>query len=426
MKKNLITYLILSLILLFLPITTQAKTLIKKGTVNINPNGYKDIKITTKNKGIIVIQTAVKSTKTVNSGGYRIQLYNANDNRIQNDYDSLKGTEKGSNYCTWWYNDNLFVPSGNYYYHISNSTNSPIKLTYKIHTYPKIATKVKMSKVVAEKGELKRVKLTEYPSGSLIFLKNQKTTNKKIAKFIGGNTPNDMWIKGISAGKTTFTVTLKNNNKKFKTTIEVKNPKPYIKWYSYTLDCGQSFVNKLVYAPGKVTWSSSNTKIATVSKKGKVTTKKPGTCYIYAKCKGKKYKCKVKVDRVWPDFGAYYNNYNTRNNYFSVTIKNWGKKSLLVHSSGAKSIDDDYKSYDRNLRLPSNKNIKIKPGKTKTLKFYVKGRNTWYDWTDHTIMFYVTYAHCKYFTKIWYDGEYASLIKNGKHWYDSYWDENKY
>ena len=45
----------------------------------------------------------------------------------------------------------------------------------------------------------------------------------------------------------------------------------------------------------KVTWSSSNKKVAAVSKKGKVTAKKLGTAKITAKVNGKKYTCTVKV-----------------------------------------------------------------------------------------------------------------------------------
>ena len=45
----------------------------------------------------------------------------------------------------------------------------------------------------------------------------------------------------------------------------------------------------------KVTWSSSNKKVATVTKKGKVTAVKKGTATITAKAGKKKYKCKVTV-----------------------------------------------------------------------------------------------------------------------------------
>lgn len=52
---------------------------------------------------------------------------------------------------------------------------------------------------------------------------------------------------------------------------------------------------KITGTKKKVTWKSSNKKIATVSKKGKVTAKKTGKVTITAKVKGKKYKCKVYV-----------------------------------------------------------------------------------------------------------------------------------
>lgn len=47
----------------------------------------------------------------------------------------------------------------------------------------------------------------------------------------------------------------------------------------------------------KATWKSSNTKVATVSSKGKVTAKKKGTTTITAKANGKTYKCKITVLR---------------------------------------------------------------------------------------------------------------------------------
>lgn len=46
---------------------------------------------------------------------------------------------------------------------------------------------------------------------------------------------------------------------------------------------------------GTIKWSSSNRRIAVVNSKGKVTGKKKGTCYIYARRNGYKMTCKVRV-----------------------------------------------------------------------------------------------------------------------------------
>lgn len=46
---------------------------------------------------------------------------------------------------------------------------------------------------------------------------------------------------------------------------------------------------------GTIKWSSSNRRIAVVNSKGKVTGKKKGTCYIYARRNGYKMSCKVRV-----------------------------------------------------------------------------------------------------------------------------------
>ena len=61
---------------------------------------------------------------------------------------------------------------------------------------------------------------------------------------------------------------------------------------------GQSQTIKLTGTNAKkVRWSTSNKKIAKVSK-GRIRAKKPGTVTITAKYKKKKYKCKVTVQPV--------------------------------------------------------------------------------------------------------------------------------
>lgn len=64
---------------------------------------------------------------------------------------------------------------------------------------------------------------------------------------------------------------------------------------SITLKKGKTFQLKLKNALKKVTWKSTNKKVAIVGKKGKVTAKKKGTAVIQAVSGKKTYRCKVKV-----------------------------------------------------------------------------------------------------------------------------------
>ena len=64
---------------------------------------------------------------------------------------------------------------------------------------------------------------------------------------------------------------------------------------SITLNVGKTCTLKVTGIKKKVTWSSSNKKIATVSAKGKITAKKRGYCTITAKYGKKKLTYKVTV-----------------------------------------------------------------------------------------------------------------------------------
>ena len=65
-----------------------------------------------------------------------------------------------------------------------------------------------------------------------------------------------------------------------------------------TMYVGRSYPLKAEGFTGKVTWKSSDTKIATVSSKGKVTAQKKGTAVITAKCGKQKKTCKVMVKPI--------------------------------------------------------------------------------------------------------------------------------
>lgn len=62
-----------------------------------------------------------------------------------------------------------------------------------------------------------------------------------------------------------------------------------------SLKSGATKTLKVKNSSGKVTWTSSNAKIASVDKKGKVTAKKKGKVTITAKVSGQTLKCVVKV-----------------------------------------------------------------------------------------------------------------------------------
>lgn len=76
---------------------------------------------------------------------------------------------------------------------------------------------------------------------------------------------------------------------------EAKVKKPALNKSSISLEVGSKYTLKVKNNKKKVTWSTSNKKIAKVSKKGKVTAVKKGKCKIYARFSGKKLTCKVTV-----------------------------------------------------------------------------------------------------------------------------------
>lgn len=159
---------------------------------------------------------------------------------------------------------------------------------------------------------------------------------------------------------------------------------------------------------------------------------KGGTIYVWARAKGnskvtlilkngKKYKTTVSVKSGYPDFFAYLSEYNTRGNYFVVRVKNCGVRNITIIRQGAKVTDKDYKSYDRRIRGSSN--VVIKPGKTKSVRFYVNGGTTWPDVYSFTMHANFKYEGRKY---TWKTASDYSWYKRGKYWYDTFWGFGHY
>ena len=115
------------------------------------------------------------------------------------------------------------------------------------------------------------------------------SSNKKVATVTSKGV-----VKAKKAGKATITVKVGNYTKKV--VIQVKKPSLKLAKSSATIKKGKTVTIKATATPsGKVTYKSSNKKVATVTAKGVVKGKKKGTATITVTSNGVSKKFKVKV-----------------------------------------------------------------------------------------------------------------------------------
>lgn len=136
------------------------------------------------------------------------------------------------------------------------------------------------SKLVLDKGKSYQLKL----SGA------RKVTWRSNSKSIAVVSSTGK-VTAKRAGKAV--ITARTGNKTYRCQVTVESPS--ISKKSVKLVEGQTVTIKMKNTIRKVTWSTKNKSIATVSKKGVVAGKKSGTTTITAKVGTKKYTCKVVV-----------------------------------------------------------------------------------------------------------------------------------
>lgn len=162
--------------------------------------------------------------------------------------------------------------------------------------------------------------------------------------------------------------------------VKLKNSK-------VTLTVGQSKTLKVLNTKKKVKWTTSNKKVATVSKKGKVKAKKKGTCKIYARVGKKKLTCKVTVKpkkKVKKNTAA---NKNTTSN--NVTWKSYGTDRgvvILVKNNYSYMVGVEvdclfYDSKGKLLEKSSDSNYALEAGRECALFAWNADAN----WSSHKI-----------------------------------------
>lgn len=136
--------------------------------------------------------------------------------------------------------------------------------------------KVNISKVSLYKGKSYTLKVTTDPVVKATF----KSSNPRIAVISAKGK-----ITGKRAGSCKIYVTA--NGVKKTVAVTVKNQRLTVSKSSVTLRARKSYTLKATTAPyGRIAYKSSNTKIAVVSSKGKITARRRGTCKITVSANG--------------------------------------------------------------------------------------------------------------------------------------------
>ena len=136
----------------------------------------------------------------------------------------------------------------------------------------------------------------------------------------------------------------------------------------------------------------------------------------------KKYSYSLNVGLANPNFAMYLYDYNTRDNYFLIKVKNYSTLPLRIHSNDAKVCEDNYKSYDRNVYI-SGGDVIVKPKKKAKIRFYVDGSITWYNEDDFWMEYYFTFDGVKYIGKARSTVSFSKYKKTNNKYYTTYWKD---
>lgn len=145
--------------------------------------------------------------------------------------------------------------------------------------------RISSSKLTMIKGQSRTLKITGLKKGQKI---TWKSSNSKIVTV---NKAGKLQAKAKGSATITGTV----SKRKYTCKVTVQAPK--LNKTSITLKVGQTYQLKLSGTNQKITWKSSNSKIVTVNKTGKLFAKSAGNATITAQVNGIRFVCKVKIQK---------------------------------------------------------------------------------------------------------------------------------
>lgn len=231
---------------------------------------------------------------------------------------------------------------------VASNDNPLIKESIKVTVTKIVPTSLKLSKASLHivKNQTVNVKATIAPSNAANKTVRWKSSNTKAAKVdSNGN------IKGIANGSATITATAQDNSKVYKrVTVKVSTKTVKINKSSLTVTTGKTGQLTATVSPADstnkgVVWSTSNKKIATVSRKGKVTGKSKGTATITATVKGAKA-VKIKVSVKSPIVPS-----SVKLNKTSTSIVQGKTLTLLATVSPSKAVNKTVKWSSSNKKI---------------------------------------------------------------------------
>lgn len=175
-----------------------------------------------------------------------------------------------------------------YIYAKANNVENKVKVTVK---NPSIDIPSTASVRIKNSITLKK---TSFPSSAKV---TWSTSDKKIATVSSTGK-----VTGVKKGTATITAKITYNGKTYKDTCKVTVKNPALNVTSKTMYNSGTLQLEVNGGSGKITYSTSDKAIATVSSSGKVKALKKGKCTITAKRNGVTMKCEITVSQYNTDF----------------------------------------------------------------------------------------------------------------------------